>query len=163
MRQQLDRDAVSLVIDAAPEVLYDLVADVTLTPKLSPEVVSCRWLDGATGPAVGARFEATNKAGRGPAWKNFPVVTAADPGREFAFARTERFSGTVSWRYRFQPEGTGTLVTESYEVTQPVSSVGWFIIGGLYGLRDRRQDLRTGMEQTLQRLRALTEAGGSAD
>ena len=85
MRQQLDRDEVSLVIDAAPEVLYDLVADVTLTPKLSPEVVSCRWLDGATGPAVGVRFEATNKVGRGPAWKNFPVVTAAVPGREFAF------------------------------------------------------------------------------
>ncbi|MBW3609051.1 MAG: hypothetical protein KY463_11975, partial [Actinobacteria bacterium] len=35
----------------------DLVADVTRTRDFSPEVVSARWLDGATGPAVGARFD----------------------------------------------------------------------------------------------------------
>ena len=43
-----------------PEEVYDLVADVTRMSEFSPEVVSCRWLDGATGPAVGARFEAVN-------------------------------------------------------------------------------------------------------
>ena len=33
-----------------------LIADVTRTPEFSPEVSTCRWLDGAAGPAVGARF-----------------------------------------------------------------------------------------------------------
>lgn len=152
MRQQLDHDEVSLRINAAPEVLYDLVADVTRTPELSPEVVACTWLDGATHAQVGARFEAVNKAGRGPAWKNRPVVVAADRGREFAFARTEKFAGTVVWRYRFTPDGAGTLVTESYDVTVPVSALGWFIIGTLYGHRDRRAGLHAGMRQTLERL-----------
>lgn len=158
MRQELDRDEVSAQIDASPEVLYDLVADVTRTPELSPEVVACRWLDGARDAHVGARFEAVNRAGRGRAWKNRPVVVTADRGREFAFVRTEKFAGSILWRYRFTPTGAGTLVTESYEVTRAVPAVGWFVIGVVYGLRDRRGDLRAGMEETLRRLRAVAEA-----
>jgi hypothetical protein len=157
--QTLDRDEVSSHVDAPPDDVYAIVSDVTRTPELSPEVVSCRWLDGATGPAVGARFEATNKVGRGPAWKNRPVVTVAEPGREFAFRRTEKLAGSVVWRYRFEPEDGGTRVTESYEVTVPLSRLGWFVIGTLYGRTDRRTDLRTGMERTLERLQQVAVAG----
>lgn len=155
--QTLDHDQVVLEINAPPEVVYDLVADVTRTPEFSPEVRRCTWLDGATGPAVGARFEVVNKAGRGPAWKNRPLVIVADPGREFAFSRTEKAAGTLVWRYRFEPVGDGTRVTESYEVTEPITRLGWFIIGGLYGLKDRRADLRSGMQLTLEQLRRTAE------
>ena len=89
MRQELTTDTVERYIEAPPEALYDLIADVTRTPERTPDIVRCEWLDGATGPAVGARFKAINKQGRGPNWSNKPVVTVADPGREFAFARTE--------------------------------------------------------------------------
>jgi len=152
MRQELTTDSVDRYIEAAPQVLYDIVSDVTRTPELSPEVVKCTWIKGATGPAVGARFKAINHAGRGPNWPNKPVVVTVEPGREFAFARTEAFAGTVEWRYRFVPDGTGTRVIESYTVTKPLSIVGWFIIDTLYGLKDRRTDLRTGMTATLDRL-----------
>jgi len=155
--QTLDHDQLSMHIDAQPEAVYALVADVTRTPEFSPEILSCTWLDGATGPAAGARFEAVNKVTRGPAWKNRPVVIAAQPGREFAFSRTEKFSGTLVWRYQFEPEGTGTRLTESYEVTRPISRLGWFIIGRLFGCHDRRAELRAGMKQTLQRLRETAE------
>lgn len=155
--QTLDHDQVVLEIDAPPKVVYDLVADVTRTPEFSPEIRRCTWLGGATGPAVGARFEVVNKAGRGPAWKNRPVVIVADPGREFAFSRTEKAAGTLVWRYRFEPVGDGTRVTESYEVTEPITRLGWFIIGGLYGLKDRRADLHSGMQLTLERLRGAAE------
>lgn len=53
-------------------------------------------------------------------------MVAAERGREFAFERTEPFSGTVRWGYRFEPDGTGIQVTESYEVTRDLSIVGWF-------------------------------------
>jgi hypothetical protein len=155
--QTLDRDQVTTRIEAPPDRVYALVADVTRTPELSPEVVSCAWLDGATEAAVGSRFEAVNKGRRGPTWKNRPVVLAAEPGREFAFSRTEKLSGTVVWRYRLAPEGAGTQVTESYEVTRPVSRIGWFVIERLFGGRDRRSDLRHGMEETLERLRQVAE------
>jgi hypothetical protein len=117
--QTLDHDQVTVHIDAPPDVVYALVADVTRTPEFSPEVQRCAWLGGATGPAVGARFAAVNKGRRGPTWANRPVVTAASPGREFAFSRTERFAGTLVWRYQFEPDGTGTQLTESYHSLDP--------------------------------------------
>lgn len=157
MRQELTQDTVERYIEASPGVLHDVVADVTRTPELSPEIVACEWVDGATGPAVGVRFRATNHAGRGPDWHNTPVITATECGREFAFSRTEKGAGTITWRYVFTPEGSGTRITESYEVTRPVTLWGWFVIGVLYGNKDRRGDLRRGMTQTLERLAALTE------
>jgi hypothetical protein len=160
--QSLDRDEVTIHIGAPAEEVYALVADVTRTPQFSPEILRCTWLAGATGPTVGARFEAVNKVRRGPSWNNRPVVVAADPGREFAFSRTEKFSGTIVWRYRFTSHDAGTLVTESYEVTRPVSPPGWFIIGRLFGCHDRRDDLRTGMQKKLERLRDAAERHGTS-
>lgn len=155
--QTLDHDQVTLHIDAPPEAVYALVADVTRTPEFSPEILRCTWLDGASGPAAGARFEAVNKVPRRPAWKNRPVVVTAEPGQEFAFSRTEKLAGTLVWRYRFEPEGTGTRLTESYDVTEPISRLGWFFIDRLHGRHDRRADLRAGMNQTLQRIRETAE------
>lgn len=157
MRQQLSSDAVERYIEASPMALYDLVSDVTRTPQLSPEIVSCRWLDGAEGPAVGARFKAVNITPRGRKWSNKPVVVAAQPGREFAFARTEPFAGTVEWRYVFTPCGDGTRVVESYRVTRPITLLGWFIIGTVFGQKERVDDLRRGMAETLERLADLAE------
>ncbi|MCK8615422.1 SRPBCC family protein [Gordonia sp. C13] len=155
MRQDLTSDSVSRHIDASPQELYDIVSDVTRTPELSSEIADVKWLDGATGPAVGARFRARNSAGRGPDWFNKPVITVADRGRAFAFERTEWIGGTLRWSYRFEPDATGTTVTESYEVTEPLNAFGWFLIGTLYGLKDRKTDLRQGMTETLERLAVM--------
>jgi uncharacterized protein YndB with AHSA1/START domain len=157
MRQDLSHDSVSMRMGAAPGAVYAVVADVTRTPELSPEILECTWLDGATEAAVGARFKAQNKVPNRPAWHNKPVVTAVEPGRRISWARTEPFAGTVEWTYRFEPDGAGTLVTESYRVTEPMGRIGWFIIGTLFARKDRRTDLRDGMEQTLERLRTIVE------
>lgn len=157
MKQELTTDTVSRHIEAAPETLYALISDVTRTPEYSPEVVKCIWKKGATGPAVGARFKAINHAGRVPDWPNSPVITVAEPGSVFAFERTEVGGGTIEWRYVFEPQGTGTLVTESYTVLKNVNAFGWFIIDTLAGLKDRRSDLRNGMTVSLERIAAIVE------
>jgi hypothetical protein len=161
--QTLDRDELEITVAAPPETVYALVADVTRMPEFSPELVRCRWLDGANGPAVGARFEAVNTTAAGRQWKNRPVVTAAEPGREFAWGRTERFAGTLTWRYRFEPVEGGTRVIESYEVERPVSRLGWFFIEKIYRAGSRRDELRAGMRTTLARLRATAEAQARTD
>jgi Polyketide cyclase / dehydrase and lipid transport len=162
MRQQLTTDTVTRLIEASPDALYALVSDVTRTPEYSPEVVKCTWIKGATGPAVGARFKAINHAGRVPDWPNKPIVTVAEPGRAWAFERTEVGGGTIEWRYTFEPQGTGTLVTESYTVIKPVNLLGWFIIDTLAGLKDRQRDLRVGMTTSLERIAALVESTNAA-
>jgi hypothetical protein len=159
--QTLDRDELTVHVDAPPDVVYRLVSDVTRMPEFSPEIRRCVWLDGAAGPAVGARFRATNQLPRRPPWNNTPIVIAADPGREFAISRTEPFAGTLEWRYRLGPEDGGTRLTESYEVTRPITPVGWFIIGTLFGGKDRRSDLHRGMQETLRKIAAVAEEGVS--
>ena len=152
--QNLDNDRRSAVIAAPADALWRLVSDVTRTPEMSPEIASCRWLDGATGPAVGARFEAVNTI-NGKSWKNRPVVTVAEPGREFAFERSEPFAGTVAWRWTLQPVDGGTRVTIGYDVVRPITRLGWFVIERVFRSGDRRVALGHGMEQTLQRLGEL--------
>lgn len=55
------------------------------------------------------------------------------------------------------PRGDGTRVTESYVVIRPLTLLGWFIIGTLYGRKDRRSDLRSSMIATLHRLAGIAE------
>jgi ligand-binding SRPBCC domain-containing protein len=157
MRQELTADTVERHIEAPPEVLYDLIADVTRTPELTPDIKKVTWLGGATEAVVGARFKAINTLGGRMTWWNKPVIVTAEPGREIAWARTEPFAGTVEWRWRFEPDGTGTRVTHSYEVTDPITVVGWFIIGVLGGRKDRAADLHQSMVNTLERVAELTE------
>jgi uncharacterized membrane protein len=156
--QALDHDEVTAVIAAPADQLYELVADVTRMPELSPELVECHWLDGATTATVGARFAARNKVTRGPSWVNKPRITAVEPGRRISWARTEPFGGTVEWTYEFEPQSDGTLVRESYRVIKPVSRLGWLIIGTMTATGDRRAQIREGMQRTLDRIREVVGA-----
>src|SRR5207248_5199923 len=97
-----------LQINTSPEQLYALVSDVTRRGEWSPETVRCRWLDGATGPTVGARFKGTNRRGL-LRWSTKPRVVAAEPGQEFAFIVHLIVIGRemTKWRYRFEPAADG--------------------------------------------------------
>jgi hypothetical protein len=152
---RLDHDEVRLRIQAAPELLYDLVSDVPRTPEWSPEVISCRWLDGAAGAAPGARFSARNKR-RWITWSNKPVVETAERGREFAFTRTEPGGGTIRWFYRFEP-GPGGTTALGYQVLRPVPVFLHLSLRALFGVRDLRADLHQNMALSLQKLAGIAE------
>lgn len=160
--ERLDHDETRLVIQAAPELLYDLVADVSRTPEWSPEVISCRWLDGATGAVPGARFSARNKR-RWFTWSNKPVVEAAERGREFAFTRTEPGGGSIRWFYRFEPGSGGTTAELGYQVLKPVPAGLHVILRVLLGVRDLRADLHQNMALSLQRLAGIAERQARQD
>jgi hypothetical protein len=150
------RDSVSLRIAAPADRLYDIVSDITQMGRLSPECVGGRWLGGATGPAVGARFKGTNKRGLAR-WSTTNEVVAADPGREFAFETQQ--SGT-RWAFRFEPDGDGTVVTEERAAFKPRPLVAKVFTTLLLGGLDSHEDeLRDGMRATLERLRAVAEGG----
>ena len=66
--------------------VWTLVADVRNTGRFSPETFDAEWLDGATGPAVGARFRGHVKRNEiGPTYWTTCRVTACEPGRTFGF------------------------------------------------------------------------------
>ena len=109
----------SLHVEAPPEVLYALVADVTRMGEWSPETVRAEWVEGATAPVVGARFRGHNKRRAG--WKTTCTVTVAEPGRQFAF---EVGKGETAWRYSFAPSGS-TNHSRLTSITYPNTGPGW--------------------------------------
>jgi uncharacterized protein YndB with AHSA1/START domain len=148
-------DEVSLRIDAPAERIYEIVTDIAQMGRLSPECTGGRWLDGATGPAVGARFKGSNKRGVAR-WSTTNEVVAAEPGRVFSF---ETQQSAARWTYRMEPEGTGTLVTETRELYKERPKVAVIFTKLFLGGEDGHdEELQAGMRQTLERVKAIAEA-----
>lgn len=140
--------SVTATIAAPAEVVYALISDVTRMPEFSPENIRGEWLGSATGPAVGARFKGTNKLGS-TTWSTKPVVTAAEPGRVFAF-KVPGASGAL-WTYELAAHGDVTVVTESMVQTKVSSAlIRWFQRRA--GVTDRAANLRAAMTTTLERV-----------
>lgn len=148
-------DEVSLRIAAPADRIYGIVTDVAGMGRLSPECTGGRWLDGATGPAVGARFKGSNKRGIAR-WSTTNEVVVATPGEEFTFKTLQ--SG-YQWTYQLQPDGDGTIVTERRAPFRDRPLVAKLFTQVLLGGEDGHTDeLREGMQQTLERVKALAEA-----
>lgn len=146
-------DSVTMRIGAPPERIYAIVSDVTQMGRLSPECTGGRWLGGATGPAVGARFKGSNKRGL-MRWSTKCEVTKADRPSAVEWQVAE--SG-MRWGYRFEPDGDGTLVTEYREHSRAIPFyVKAVQRSGLLG-RDRENLMVEGMRETLERLKAAAE------
>ena len=147
--------AESIRIQAPPERVWGMISDVTRVGEWSPETVSAEWLDGATAPAVGARFRGHNK--RRGSWSTTCTVIAAEQGREFAF---DVGKGDTRWRYGLVPAEDGCEVTESFEIRRVPGPVGRFFtrIGTGLPWSEREEDLTRGVRETLRRLKAAAEA-----
>jgi uncharacterized protein YndB with AHSA1/START domain len=147
--------SVTVHMDAPPEEIWALVADVTKIGRYSPETFEAEWLDGATGPAVGAKFRGHVKRNqKGPVYWAPCTVVACEPGREFAFTAGPAIKSVNTWRYRMEPspEG-GTDVTESFELapTLPLR-IYWALAGWARGRTNHE-----GMRTTLERIKAEVE------
>jgi uncharacterized protein YndB with AHSA1/START domain len=81
------RAAVTLHIDAPPDTVWGLISDITKMGEYSPEVMEAEWIDGATGPAVGARYRGHVKRNESwPVYWTTCKVTECRPGEVFEFA-----------------------------------------------------------------------------
>jgi hypothetical protein len=139
---------------APPDAVWKLVSDVTRIGEYSPETFEAEWLDGATGPAVGARFRGhVKRNGKGPIYWTTCTVTASEPGREFAFGVGSEDKPLNVWRYQLEPAGDGTDVTESFQLANTLPlRLYWGLLGWTRGKTNRN-----GMRTTLERMRADVE------
>jgi hypothetical protein len=79
---------------------------------------------------------------------------------EFAFVATAPFGKEMTrWTYRFAPSGSGTEVTESYELLHDLPLYLQLSDRWVMGVKDREADLVENMRQTLQRIKAAVEGG----
>jgi uncharacterized protein YndB with AHSA1/START domain len=149
-------DNVSIDIAAPPEKVWGLVTDITQMGRWSPECYRCEWLDGATGPAVGATFKGWNKRGL-LRWTTVSTVTTADEPTRFQF---DVDGSGMRWAYQLDATPEGTTVTETRE--EVAGKPRYVLVAYKLRLLGKDPDaiVLAGMEQTLERLKAAAE--GSA-
>ncbi len=142
------------VIAAPAQRVWALVSDVTRMGEWSPETTSCRWEIGADSARVGARFRGNNRRGR-RRWSTNCTVTAADPGRLFAFEVTALGMRVAEWSYALAPDGGGCELTESMidQRRLPMRVIGRLSTG----VSDRATHNREGMLRTLAAIKQAAE------
>ncbi len=141
-------------IDAPADRIWELVSDVTRIGSYSPETFEAKWVDGATGPAVGAKFRGhVKRNGKGPVYWTTCTVRECEPGRVFSFGVGSSDKPLNVWSYRLAPAGDGTDVTESFHLahTAPLR-LYWSLFGWARGKTNRE-----GMRTTLERIKAEVE------
>ncbi|MHB8328217.1 MAG: SRPBCC family protein [Acidimicrobiales bacterium] len=148
------RDSVTVHMAAPAGRIWHLVSDVTKIGRYSPETFEAEWLDGAVGLAVGARFRGhVKRNGIGPTYWTTCTVLECVTDREFAFGVGPSNKPLNVWRYRLEPVGDGTDVTESFELARTAPPrLYWALLGWARG-RTNRNDMRT----TLERIMAEVE------
>jgi hypothetical protein len=104
----------SVRIAADPHLVWSMVTDLSGMGELSPENIGGRWVDGATGPALGAKFRGVNRNGDRQWWTRVRV-TVYEPERRFTFDVRSPFGVRVSrWSYEITPTSDGCLLTEHW-------------------------------------------------
>ncbi|MFI9362821.1 SRPBCC family protein [Kitasatospora sp. NPDC053057] len=161
-------------VQAPVERVWALVADIELPARLSPELQRVAWLDGADGPAVGARFEGYNSRPTMRDWRTVSEVVELTEHRSFAWAVLDadgRFGDPVSevagalarWRFDLIPEDGGTQLRQSVVIGPGRSGVVLAIEARPEAeekiVAFRLGELRTGMTATLEGVKSLAEAG----
>jgi hypothetical protein len=150
---------VTRVITAPADLLYDIVGDLPRMGELSPENTGGVWLDGATGPAVGARFRGTN-SNKNKHWATIVTIDEADRGRALAFRVGVGPMKIARWTYTFEPVDDGTRVTETW--TDLRNWMAKKIGGAASGVKDRPEFNRDSMEETLYNLARAAQTRGAS-
>jgi hypothetical protein len=160
----------SVEVACAPLAAWQLVTNIGRIGEFSPECIDARWVDGATEPAAGARFDGTNRivddAGdRERIWIRPCTVTTAQAPERFSYTVGDRYDGTPAtlWDVVIEPTATGCRITQHFQ----------HLPRGLSGIRhqadenpaqaevivnQRVQGLTAGMRQTLQRMKGVLES-----
>jgi hypothetical protein len=142
-------------IAARPEQIYALITDLPRMGEWSPENTGGKWLGGASGAAVGAKFKGSNRNGS-KSWSTTVTIIDAEPGKTFAFAVSAGGITVADWRYDLVSDGESTTVTETWrDRRNPILS----LLGGVVtGIRDRADYTQTSIDTTLAALKVAAEA-----
>ncbi|MEU0495893.1 SRPBCC family protein [Mycobacterium sp. NPDC006124] len=147
-------------IDATPEVVWSLVADIELMPTLSDELCSVEWVEPANGPAVGAAFRGYNQQ-EGGQWCTVSYVVDYDPGQVFAWAVGNVDEPGAIWRFTLAPESGGTRLSQWVQMGPGRSGVSMAIASRpdqeAAIVAGRLRNFREGMTRNLAAIKSLAE------
>ncbi len=105
--------SVSIDVMAHASAVWALVSDIGLSSRFSTEVSGAEWLDGADGPALGARFVGHSAHAAIGEWSTTCIVTAFEPEHVFEWSVIGRDDDVSSiWRYTISDADGGSVHLE---------------------------------------------------
>ncbi len=93
--------------------VWDILADLSLTPLVNRETRVTEWIPPAEDWRVGARFSATNRIGDSE-WTIDCHVTASDRPSELGWTVLDPAHPSTTWWYRLAPTTDGTSVSHGF-------------------------------------------------
>lgn len=103
---------VSERIAVDPETAWAAVTDITMPTRFSTEVQAVAWLDGATSPVVGARFEGQNENEHLGAWSTTCTVTEVEAPRRWTWDVSAGDEAWSTWGFEVDPVRDGVVVRQ---------------------------------------------------
>lgn len=105
-----------LLINAPPSAVWPLVCDIALPARFSSEFEGGEWLDGATGPALGARFTGRNYHPAAGSWQTTSTICDCEPEQVLGWAVGDPDDPSAIWRFTLSPEADGTRLTQWMQI-----------------------------------------------
>jgi hypothetical protein len=147
-----DVETVERVIPAAPEKIFDLLADPTRHHDIDGSGIVREAKEAPSRLSLGSTFGMSMKLGVSYSMSN--TVIEFEENRRIAWQTRgagsfgSKFGGRI-WRYELEPVEGGTLVRETWDISQE---------GLKFLVRPSRNKTRKSMEQTLERIEELVTA-----
>ena len=149
-------------VAAAPETVWDLVADITLPARFSDEFQGADWVDPTSPTGVGARFLGRNKNPSIGEWEVTCTVIRWDPPAAFAWAVGDLDAPAATWGFDLEPDGDGTRLRQWAQMGPGPSGVT-MLIGRDPDAEEmivagRLRQWQRNMDATVAGIRALAES-----
>ncbi|GHJ09229.1 hypothetical protein TPA0907_35960 [Micromonospora humidisoli] len=163
-------------VEAVPSRVWELVTDIHLPARLSPELQRVEWFEGADELVKGASFLGYNSHPRIGQWRTASYVTELDQERVFGWVVTDvdgMFAGqdgagradvsspAATWRFELEPEGAGTRLRQTVRVGPGRSGLSLVIDQAPEHeeqiVESRLGQLRSHIESVLDGIKALAE------
>ena len=116
-----------LRVEALPALVWPLVCDIQTPAEFSSEFQGGEWLDGASGPALGARFRGRNFHEARGSWETVSTVCELERERVFGWAVGDPDVPSARWRFSLEPDGTGTVIRQWMQMGPGESGVSALI------------------------------------
>jgi len=144
-------------IAAPPARVWELVTAMERYGEWSSENTGGYWRKGADGEPgtgqVGDKFVGVNRRD-GVEWKALVEIIVRDDEKAYAFATGGTEMNIAQWSYALEPDGDGTLLTETWMLTNP----GFYDDnGGEAEMAKRAANAEESITATLQGMKATAE------
>jgi hypothetical protein len=152
---------VDVHVEAGADRVWELVTDINLPARFSSEFQGARWLGGATGPALGARFAGRNRHPAAGEWETTCVVVACEPRRVFAWAVGDPSHPSATWRFEVVEEAGGVRLRQWAQIGPAPSG----LTPAIEAMPDKEERIvarrleehRTNMQANVDGIKALAE------